>query len=147
MFNRFQLIYIAFNMFFSLLTQQEQVRCFRSVSEHLLEGGLFLIEAFVPDLNRFEDDQTIRVSCMTGNRVQLEVSQHNPVEQQVNSRHVFLSEEGVRIYPVKLRYAWPSELDLMAQLAGMRLKNRWGTWEKGVFTRESKSHVSLYEKY
>lgn len=141
---RFQLVYVVFNTFFGLLTQTEQVQCFRSVSEHLLPDGLFLIEAFVPDLSRFIDHQTVRAVNQSEDVVQLDISQVDPVAQQVTSQHILLSNAGPQMYPVKLRYAWPSELDLMAQLAGLSLKHRWGSWFKEEFTKYSTKHISVY---
>lgn len=141
---KFDLIYVVFNTFYALLTQAEQVQCFRSVAEHLTEGGVFLIEAFVPDLYRYDNRQSVRAVNLSEDRVSLNVAQLDPLTQQVTSQHVFLSEEGIRLYPVRLRYVWPSEFDLMAQLAGLSLKHRWGSWEKDEFTAESGSHVSIY---
>jgi len=140
----FKLIYVVFNTFFALLTQEEQVSCFKRVREHLLDDGVFLIEAFVPDVKRFIDHQTVRIATQTQTSSRLNVSQHDPVTQNITSQNIILSPEGTRIYPVKLRYAWPSELDLMAQLAGLSLRHRWGSWSKDAFTRESKRHVSVY---
>lgn len=142
--SRFDLVYVVFNTFFSLLTQEDQVRCFQSVARHLAEEGSFLLEAFVPDLCRFEAQQTVRAVQVEADMVRLDLSRHRPVEQQVSSQHVRLSEEGIRLYPVVLRYAWPSELDLMARLAGLRLKDRWGSWEKGAFSASSTRHISVY---
>lgn len=141
---RFQLIYVVFNTFFGLLTQKEQVQCFKSVSEHLAPEGLFLLELFVPDLNRFVDHQTVRSVIQSEHEIQLDVSQVDPVAQQVTSQHVLLSNKGTRLYPVKLRYAWPSELDLMAEIAGLSLRHRWGSWSKEAFTKENKKHISVY---
>jgi predicted ATPase/trans-aconitate methyltransferase len=139
---RFNLIYVVFNTFFALLTQEEQVGSFKSVREHLSDNGVFLIEAFVPDLTRFIDHQTVRVVNQVQDSTHLEATQHDPVAQQVTSHHITLSTDGTRLYPVKLRYAWPSELDLMAQLAGLALRRRWGSWTKEEFTKESKKHIS-----
>ncbi|HJW90342.1 MAG TPA: class I SAM-dependent methyltransferase [Anaerolineales bacterium] len=141
---RFKLIYVVFNTFFGLLTQAEQVRCFRSVSEHLTPDGAFVLEAFVPDLSRFVDNQTVRAVNLNEHIVQLDVSQVDPVAQQISSQHLHLSQAGVRLYPVKIRYAWPSELDLMAQVAGLALRHRWGSWSKGEFTKHSQKHISIY---
>ncbi len=141
---RFQLVYVVFNTFFGLLTQTDQVQCFRSVSDHLLPDGLFLIEAFVPDLSRFIDHQTVRAVNQSEDVVQFDVSQVDPVSQQVTSQHISLSNAGNEMYPVKLRYAWPSELDLMAQLAGLSLNHRWGSWYKEEFTKHSTKHISVY---
>lgn len=142
---RFDLIYVLVNTFYGLLTQEEQLRCFRNVAQHLNPRGSFLIEAFVPDLARFTRQQTLRVADMSEDEVQLDVSRHDPVAQQVMAQHVVLTEKGIRLYPVKLRYAWPSELDLMARLAGLRLRHRWGDWRKGAFSAGSTVHISVYE--
>ncbi len=141
---RFQLIYVVFNTFFALLTQEEQVQCFRSVSDHLSSDGVFLMEAFVPDMTRFADHQSVRSVSVTEDSAQLDVSHHDPVTQQVTSQHVLISREGNRLYPVKLRYVWPSELDLMARIAGLSLAHRWSSWLKEEFTRESTKHISVY---
>jgi SAM-dependent methyltransferase len=141
---RFQLIYVVFNTFFNLLTQEEQVRCFRSVRRHLSPEGSFVIEAFVPDLGRFTDHQAVRVVNLGEDEVQLETSQVDPVAQQVTAQHLLLSKDGTRMFPVRLRYAWPSELDLMAQIAGLSLRSRWGSWSKEEFTKGSKKHISVY---
>lgn len=140
----FSLIYVLFNTFFALLTQDEQIRCFENVAQHLTESGVFLIEAFVPDLSRFDNQQTVRAIGIGDRAVRLEASQLDPVSQQVSSQHIVLTEEGVRLYPVKLRFAWPSELDLMARIAGLRLDHRWASWDRTPFSAESKAHISVY---
>jgi SAM-dependent methyltransferase len=142
---RFDLIFIVFNTFFNLPTQEQQVKCFRSVAEHLTPDGVFLIDAFVPDMTLFDDNQTVRLLRLDEERVQLHVSKHHPAKQQVTSQMVLLTDAGLNLYPVKLRYAWPSELDLMAQLAGMKLKHRWGSWDKSEYNEESVKHISIYE--
>lgn len=141
---RFDLIFVVFNTFFSLLTQQEQVKCFRSVAEHLTDDGRFLLEVFVPDLARFEDGQAVRLIELSDDTVRIDAAELDIVNQQVTSHHVLLSREGVNLYPVKLRYAWPAELDLMAALAGLTLKHRWGSWQKDPFTEGSTKHISVY---
>ena len=115
------------------------------MAEHLQPGGLFLIEAFVPDLSRFDRGQRFSTNRLAEKEAVLEASVHDPVHQRVDTHIVFLSDQGVEIFPLKLRYAWPSELDLMASLAGLRLRDRWGGWEKELFTAESGFHVSVYE--
>jgi SAM-dependent methyltransferase len=141
---RFSLIYVIFNTFFALLTQDAQVRCFRTVKEHLSPTGVFLVDAFVPDLCRYIDGQTVRAVQLSEQGAMLDVSRVDPVAQQVTSQHVLLSESGARLFPVKLRYAWPSELDLMAQLAGLVLRHRWGSWSREPFTKDSQKHISVY---
>jgi SAM-dependent methyltransferase len=143
---RFQLVYVVFSTFFSLLTQEEQVSCFKSVGEHLAPGGVFVLEVFVPDLGRFVDGQTVRGVTLSEDAVHLNVSQVDPAAQQVTAQHVLLSQQGISLYPVKVRYAWPSELDLMARLAGLTLRHRWSSWSKEAFTAESKRHISVYGK-
>jgi SAM-dependent methyltransferase len=141
---RFQLIYVVFNTFFNLQTQAEQVRCFQTVRQHLASEGVFLMEAFVPDPCRFVDHQTVRTIDLTEERVRLEVSRIDPIAQQVSSQHTLISKDGIRFHPVRLRYAWPSELDLMAQIAGLSLQQRWGSWAKGEFGKQSQKHISIY---
>lgn len=144
---RFSLIFVAFNTFFALLTQAEQVRCFENVAGHLEPGGVFVIEAFVPDLARYSSGrQTLRTLRVSEDEVHLDATLLDPVNQQLTSQHVVLSEQGTRLYPVRLRYAWPAELDLMARLAGLRLRERWGDWQQGKFTADSGRHVSVYER-
>lgn len=140
----FELVYILFNTFFGLTTQDDQVRCFHNVAEHLTPDGVFVVEAFVPDLARFQRHQSTSVSDVQVDRVLLDASRHDPVNQVIHSQHVFLEERGTRLYPVSLRYAFPPELDLMARLAGLELKERWEDWRRGAFTSDSKSHISVY---
>ena len=140
----FTLIFCVFNTFFALTTQADQVRCFRRAADHLDAGGMFLIEAFVPDPARFTRGQSLGVSHLDSDGVTLDVARHDPLHQRVYSQHLVLSESGTRIYPVQLRYAWPSELDLMARLAGLRLRERWNDWSGAPFTAASTSHISVY---
>ena len=144
-FGEFALVYIVFNTFFALSSQDEQVRCFRNVAAHLSRDGCFVMEAFVPDLNRFTGGQVNWATKVTTDEVQLDVGQHDAAAQRVISQKVVLTEGNVRLYPVQIRYAWPSELDLMAQLAGLRLRERWSNWKREPFTSESGQHISIYE--
>jgi len=141
----FALVYIVFNTFFALSTQDEQVRCFRNVAAHLSHDGCFVIEAFVPDLTRFTGGQVNWATKVTADEVQLDVGQHDSAAQRVISQKVVLTDGSVRLYPVQIRYAWPSELDLMAQLAGLRLRERWGNWRREPFSSESQKHISVYQ--
>jgi SAM-dependent methyltransferase len=143
---RFDLVMVAFNTLFNLPTQEAQCRCFANAARHLTEDGAFVIEAFVPDMRRFDSDQTVRALDLANAHVVLEVTRHDPVAQQILSARVVIDEQtGVQILPVKLRYAWPSEIDRMAQLAGLELAERWGGWSGEPFTRERTSHVSMYQ--
>jgi SAM-dependent methyltransferase len=140
----FDLIFIVFNTFFALRDQDEQIRCFRNVAKHLTSDGVFVIQAFIPDMTRYIDRQTVRVTDMDESGVRLEISQLELLKQQVRSQIVLLAEEGTRFIPVKIRYAWPSELDLMATLAGLNLQHRWGSWDRDQLTDDSGRHISVY---
>ncbi len=137
-------MYVVFNTFFALLSQEDQVRCFSNVARRLREGGVFVIEAFVPDMTRWDRDQRIQTSHLGDDSVVLDAAKHDPVEQRVASNHLVVSEAGVKMYSVRLRYAWPSELDLMGRLAGFRLEQRWADWRRTPFTDDSTAHVSVY---
>ncbi len=141
---KYTVIYIPFNTIFALLTQEDQLRCFRNAASRLTDDGIFVFDAFVPDLARFDRHQRVGVEAHDPDAVRLEASMHDPVEQNITSRHLVLSEKGTKFYPLKIRYAWPSELDLMARLAGLRLRHRWGGWRKEPFSAKSTSHVSVY---
>lgn len=141
---QFDLIYIVFNTFYALREQEEQVRCFANVATHLKPDGHFLVEAFVPDLCRYDRGQRVSVVNLGGERVQLDASQHDLAKQEVRSRHILIGEEGIQLFPVHLRYVWPSEMDLMARLAGLTLADRWGGWQREPFTSDSGRHVSVY---
>jgi hypothetical protein len=143
---RYPLVYIVFNTLFALQTQEAQIRCFRNVAAHLAEGGVFVVEAFVPDLSRFDREQRTETERVGLDAVWLDVARHYPAEQRVDSQHVRLSEQGIRFYPVQIRYAYPPELDLMARLAGLQLRARFGGWRQEPFTAEIGMHVSLYER-
>jgi SAM-dependent methyltransferase len=141
---QFALVFVVFNTFFNLQSQPDQVRCFRNVAAHLAPGGVFVLEAFVPDLGRFRGGQDVRIVAQTESEVRLDVSQVDLANQFVTATHVTLQAGGPHFCPVRLRYAWPSELDLMAQLAGLALKERWGAWDQRPFTSASGNHVSVY---
>lgn len=141
---RFGLIFVVFNTFFSLLTQEDQIRCFRNVAEHLTDDGAFVIEAFVPDTARYRNGQSLGASSLGLDQVRMDLAQHDPLNQRISARHLVFGASGIQVYPVELRYAWPSELDLMARLASLRLQERWATWTRAPFTAKSTSHVSVY---
>jgi SAM-dependent methyltransferase len=143
---RYRLVYVVFNTVFGLLTQDDQARCFENVAARLDGGGVFVVEAFVPDLTRFDRNQRVDVLEVESDRVRIDAARHDPVQQRISTQHVVVTEAGMRLYPVHLRYAYPSELDLMARLAGLRLKERFGGWRREPFTSESGKHVSVYER-
>lgn len=143
----YPLVFVVFNTFFALTTVEDQVRCFANVAAHLTERGKFLIEAFVPDARRFEQGQTVRATHVDGDEVHLEASNHDPVHQRIASQAIRLRDgEPVEIRPIELRYAYPTELDLMARLAGLELRSRWGGWDRSPFSASSRTHISVYAR-
>jgi hypothetical protein len=142
----FQLVYVVFNTFFALISQEAQVRCFRNVASHLTSNGCFVIEAFVPNLARFKNGRANWPMRVTADRLELDVSEHDAASQKVLSQKVVMTDGVVRLFPVQIRYAWPSELDLMGQLAGLRLRERWSDWHREPFTSDSQKHISVYER-
>jgi SAM-dependent methyltransferase len=144
----FDVVYLVFNTLFALPTQDDQVRCFENVARHLTDDdGVFVVEAFVPDSTRFTRHQTTGTDFLGADHLHLEASRHDPVTQTVDTQHVVLRQgQPVEMYPVSIRYSYPGEIDLMARLAGLRLRNRWGGWHREPFTSESNFHVSLYER-
>jgi hypothetical protein len=142
---RYPLVYLVFNTLFNLLTQDEQVRCFANVAEHLTDDGMFLVEAFVPSwLHRLRDDQYVDAEQIEADRVTLDVGRHDPVGQILDESHVTFADGAVRVSPIVCRYAWPAELDLMARLAGLRPVSRYGGWNGEPFTAASRQHVSIW---
>ncbi|MDQ3914338.1 MAG: class I SAM-dependent methyltransferase [Actinomycetota bacterium] len=141
----FALVYLVFNTLFALETQEEQVECFANVARALDPGGCFVVEAFFPDVARFDRGQRVDATRVQVDRVSLDVSRHDPVAQTVLTQHVVIGQERTSLYPVFLRYVWPPEMDLMARLAGLRLRSRWGGWKREPFTAPAQKVVSVYE--
>jgi SAM-dependent methyltransferase len=140
----YRLIYVVFNTLFNLLTQEDQVRCFENVAAHLTDDGSFVIEAGSPaSLYRLRDDQYVDAESIEVDAVRLDVLRHDPAKQMLDESHVFISSTGVHLNPIVQRYAWPAELDLMARIAGLRLKERWGGWNHEPFTGKG-NVVSVY---
>jgi SAM-dependent methyltransferase len=140
----FSLVYLVFNTIFNLKTQDEQVACFQNAAAHLDPGGHFVVENSVPELQRLPPGQNINVIGVDASTLSFDV--YDVVTQALTSHHFVLSEDGFGSYPVEGRYVWPSELDLMGRLAGLRLRDRWAGWRREPFTSLSLSHVSVYER-
>src|SRR5215213_6813166 len=140
----YRLIYVVFNTLFNLLTQEDQVRCFDNVATHLTDDGSFVIEAGSPSfLYRLRNDQHVDAQSIEVDAVQLDVLRHDPAKQMLDESHVSISRTGMRLNPIVQRYAWPAELDLMARIAGLRLKDRWDSWNREPFTGKH-NVVSVY---
>jgi Methyltransferase domain len=140
----FSLVYLVFNTIFNLKTQEEQVACFENAARHLAAGGCFVVENTVPELQRLPPGQSINVIGVDARSFSFDV--YDVVAQGLTSHHFVLSGDTIGSYPVEGRYTWPSELDLMARLAGLRLRDRRAGWKREPFTSLSPSHVSVYEK-
>jgi hypothetical protein len=140
----FRLVYLVFNTLFGLLSQPRQAECFRSVARILEPGGAFVIECFVPDLTRYDRGQRVGVVAMSEDSATVELSRHDAAQQRVTTQIITLDGDGVRLRPVAIRYSWPAELDLMAGLAGLRLAERYGGWDKRPFDSGSQEHISVY---
>jgi hypothetical protein len=143
----YRLIFVVANSLFNVLTQEDQARCFQNVAKHLAPDGVFLIEGFTPGyLYRLRDYQYVDAEGVEVDEVRLDVARHDPVRQLLYESHVSLTSDGVKLNPVVTRYAWPSELDLMAHAAGLRLRDRWGGWKHEPFTAESRHAISVYSR-
>jgi Methyltransferase domain len=140
----FTLVYLVFNTIFNLTTQDGQVACFANAAAHLPSGGRFVIEARVPELQRLPLGQTVLPWRADPGGMSFYV--YDVVTQRLSGQHYHFADGAVEASPTEMRYAWPSELDLMARLAGMRLQDRWAGWGREPFTGLSPSHVSVYEK-
>lgn len=140
----FALVFVVFNTFFQLYSQESQLRCFANVAPRLQPGGRFLIHAFVPDTSRVEAGEHLAVKEASLDRVRLDASVFDALEQRLDTTQVRITENGIRLVHAKLRFAWPPELDLMARLAGLTLEHRWSTFDKQSFSSASPFHVSVY---
>ena len=138
----FSLVYLVFNTINNLVTQDAQVACFQNAAAHLRGGGRFVIEVGVPDLQNLPVGQTIIPFHADPGGIGFDV--YDVVTQRFSSQHYVFTEGRVESYPVEFRYVWPSELDLMAQLAGMALRERWSGWRREPFTSDSRKHVSVW---
>jgi SAM-dependent methyltransferase len=142
----FAVVFVAFSTLFALPSQREQLRCLVNVVAHLEPGGYFLMDAFVPDLGRFDRGQAVTFRDVLPAGVWLTVGRHDPLEQRIESTQVVLGREGTTTYPTHVRYAWPSELDAMALAAGLEPVRRYAGYDKSPFTATSTEHVSIFRK-
>lgn len=141
----YDLIYIVFNTLFNLLTQNEQVGCFVNVAAHLTERGVFVIEGGIPtEFCRLRKSQYVDLEDIEVDKVHLDIARYDPIAQLLEETHVTISDKGAQLFPIVTRYAWPSELDLMARIAGLRLKERWANWNREPLTASSSNCISVY---
>jgi SAM-dependent methyltransferase len=140
---RFTLAYLVRNTIANLTSQDRQVDCFRNVAAHLEPGGHFVIELYVPELRRLPPGETFHVFDASASHFGFE--EYDVATQIAYSHHYWVQDGQLETFSAPFRYVWPSELDLMARLAGMTLSQRWSTWTREPFTHESRSHVSVWE--
>jgi SAM-dependent methyltransferase len=138
----FSIAYLVANTIMNLTTQEEQVACFRNVAAHLESGGCFVIEVLVPRLQRLPPGETYQLFDVSPTHVGFD--EWDLVRQGLVSHHYWFEDGNVEVFSPPFRYVWPSELDLMAQLAGMTLRERYGGWRREPFTGESEKHVSVW---
>jgi SAM-dependent methyltransferase len=146
----FSLVYLVFNTISNVTTQDGQVDVFRNAAAHLRPGGSFLIEVGLPSLRRLppgQDSVPFKVAPDPAGGGYVGFDQFDVVTQEFTSNHVTVSPDGSGTFRrIPFRYAWPAEMDLMARLAGMRLRHRWADWDRSELTAESTKHVSVWEK-
>ena len=140
----FSLVYLVFNTINNLTSQEAQVACFQNAAAHLEPGGCFLIEVGVPPLQRLSKGETLL--AFDRSDTHWGIDEFDVATQNFTSHHVRMRGQRLERLSIPFRYVWPAELDLMARLAGLRLKERWSGWQREPFTRLSDSHVSVWQK-
>jgi SAM-dependent methyltransferase len=142
----YSMVYLVANSLECLTTQEKQIRCFENVAAHLTDDGLFVVESSLPAwLDGLQRNQYVRTEALDVNYVALDTARHDPVRQSLERVVVILTNDHVRLIPVVFRYVWPSEMDLMARLAGLQLKERWGGWNREPVTPVMGSNcISVY---
>jgi SAM-dependent methyltransferase len=140
----FSLVYLVFNTINNLTSQEAQVACFQNAAAHLEPGGCFLIEVGMPPLQRLSKGETLL--AFDRSDTHWGIDEFDVVTQNFTSHHVRMRGQRLERLSIPFRYVWPAELDLMARLAGLRLKERWSGWQREPFTRLSDSHVSVWQK-
>jgi len=140
----FELAYLVYNTITNLLTQDEQVECFRNAAAHLNPGGYFVIEVFVPDLRRLPPGEDFVPFDISPDHVGID--EYDVANQTLISHHYWISNDHAETVDTTHRYAWPAEYDLMARLVGLAFHGRWSNWLREPFTSKSTSHVSVWQK-
>jgi SAM-dependent methyltransferase len=140
----FGLVYLVYNTITNLTTQDEQVACFANAADHLEPGGLFVLEVYIPELQRLPPGETIHPFSVTPTHLGFE--EYDVATQIAVSHHYWVDDDRVETFAAPFRYVWPAELDLMARLAGMTLVARYDDWDRSPFTSDSRQHVSVWRK-
>lgn len=140
----YTLVFLVFNTLFNLVREERQADCFRNVARVLAPGGAFVIETFVPDPADAERDQQVQVRSVTENSAEIRLHQYDPAAQTFVRQTITFDRDGVHLKPFAMRYAWPEQIDELAERAGLRLAERWADWDRSPFGPESRSHISVY---
>ncbi|MGW5349840.1 methyltransferase domain-containing protein [Streptomyces sp. NPDC004031] len=140
------LVFVTFNTFWMLLSQDDQVRCCENVARRLSADGTFVVEGSVPSVGTLAKARSVEPARMTAGSVALDLTLRDPVNQRIDRQQLIIDDSGIRLQPLSFRYVWPSELDLMARLAGLRLRTRYAGWTGEPFHDGCRRHISVYER-
>ncbi len=142
----FAVVVLALHTIFGLPTPERQIRCFENAAHHLRTGGVFVLEARVVDPGDFRGGQAIEPRFSDGEQVEIQIQRYDGLTQRMDVTNVHLSNSGVRLNTYVNQYTSPREFDLMARIAGLRLRDRWEDWRRTPFTAHSRRHISIYER-
>ncbi|NED71758.1 class I SAM-dependent methyltransferase [Streptomyces sp. SID9944] len=143
---RYGLVFLVFNTIGNLLTQDDQVRCFQNAARHLTEDGVFVVECRIPTAPSRPGHRYLDTEQVGLDHVDLDAGRYDPLTQVLDLNHIRISGAGIRFFPIRLRLAHPPEFDLMARIAGLRLRERWGGWKGEPYDTASWRHISVYER-
>ncbi|MFI5850330.1 class I SAM-dependent methyltransferase [Micromonospora chalcea] len=142
----YRLVFLVFNTLFNLVSEERQAACFRNVARVLAPGGAFVIETFVPDPADFDRDEQIQVREVTEDSATIRLHRYDRAAQTFVRQTVTFDASGVRLKPFAMRYAWPEQIDALAEQAGLRLTERYADWDRSPFDADSRSHISVYRR-
>ncbi|MFI7157840.1 class I SAM-dependent methyltransferase [Micromonospora chalcea] len=142
----YRLVFLVFNTLFNLVSEERQAACFRNVARVLAPGGAFVIETFVPDPADFDRDEQVQVREVTEDSATIRVHRYDRAAQTFVRQTVTFDASGVHLKPFAMRYAWPEQVDDLAERAGLRLTERYADWDRSPFDADSRSHISVYRR-
>ncbi|MFF0182101.1 class I SAM-dependent methyltransferase [Micromonospora sp. NPDC005223] len=142
----YRLVFLVFNTLFNLVSEERQAACFRNVARVLAPGGAFVIEAFVPDPADFDRDEQVQVREVTEDSATVRMHRYDRAAQTFVRQTVTFDASGVHLKPFAMRYAWPEQVDELAERAGLRLTERYADWDRSPFDADSRSHISVYRR-
>ena len=142
----YRLVFLVFNTLFNLVSEERQAACFRNVARVLAPGGAFVIETFVPDPADFDRDEQVQVREVTEDSATIRMHRYDRAAQTFVRQTVTFDAAGVHLKPFAMRYAWPEQIDELAERAGLRLTERYADWDRSPFDADSRSHISVYRR-